>query len=106
MIEGTLVNLRSPETGDLERNHAWMNDPEVTRHLNARYPLSLAAEEVWMRDQAARVTSYQNTFFAIETKDGVHIGNINFHEVRSEDRKARLGIMMRSFSTESRISRW
>ena len=30
--------------------------------------------------------------FAIETKDGVHIGNLNFHEMSAEDSKARLGI--------------
>jgi RimJ/RimL family protein N-acetyltransferase len=32
--------------------------------------------------------------FAIETKDGAHIGSINFHQVLPENRKARLGIMI------------
>jgi RimJ/RimL family protein N-acetyltransferase len=94
MIEGTLVNLRSPEQADLARDHAWMNDGEVTRYLNRRYPISLAAEDVWLTAQAQAQQSYENLAFAIDTKDGVHIGNISFHEVRPEDRKARLGIMI------------
>lgn len=94
MIEGTLVNLRAPEVSDIERNQAWINDPEVTRYLNARYPISMAAEDVWIRAQAQAMLSYHTVFFAIETKDGVHIGNTSFHEVRPEDRKARLGIMI------------
>lgn len=94
MIEGTLVNLRAPEVSDLERNQAWINDPEVTRYLNARYPISMAAEDVWMRARAQAMLSYHTVFFAIETKDGTHIGNTSFHEVRPEDRKARLGIMI------------
>lgn len=94
MIEGKLVRLRAPEMDDLERNYAWMNDAEVTRYLNARYPLALAAEEAWMRGITAAPGSYANVMFAIDTVNGVHIGNINFHEVRPEDRKARLGIMI------------
>ncbi len=32
--------------------------------------------------------------FAIETKDGVHIGTVNFHQTLPEDRRASLGIMI------------
>jgi RimJ/RimL family protein N-acetyltransferase len=98
MIEGKLVNLRAPEMGDLERNYRWINDREVTRWLAMRYPMSLAAEEGWMRERTAQPLSYDNAFFAIETKDGseagVHIGNINFFKTAPEDRKAELGIMI------------
>ena len=55
MIEGKLVNLRALEMGDVERYAAWFNDPEVTRFLGGqRYPLSLAAEEAFMREHTAR----------------------------------------------------
>jgi RimJ/RimL family protein N-acetyltransferase len=95
MIEGELVNLRAREIGDLERNFRWMNDREVTRHLSMRYPISLAAEEVWMREGTARPMAFgDNVFFAIETKGSVHIGNINFHEMSAERRKARLGVVI------------
>jgi len=93
IIEGRLVRLRPGEMGDLERNLAWMNDREVTRHLSMRYPLAREAEEQWMRDRTAVKPGYQDAFFAIETKDGgVHIGNVNFHQVIPENRKARLGV--------------
>jgi RimJ/RimL family protein N-acetyltransferase len=38
--------------------------------------------------------SFGETFFAIETKDGEHIGNTNLFEVSPEDRKAEFGIMI------------
>lgn len=95
MIEGKMVNLRAAEMTDLERNFRWMNDREVTEHLSMRYPLSLAAEEVWMREGASKPMAYgAELFFAIDTKDGEHIGNISFHEMSAEKRKARLGIVI------------
>jgi ribosomal-protein-alanine N-acetyltransferase len=95
MIEGKLINLRAREMDDLERNYRWMNDREVTRHLSMRYPISMAAEETWMREGASQPLSFgTGVFFAIETKDGEHIGNVNFHETSAEQRKARLGIVI------------
>ena len=95
MIEGKLVNLRAREMTDLERNYRWMNDREVTEYLGMRYPLSLAAEEVWMREGASKPMAFgKNVFFAIDTKDDEHIGNISFHEMSPEHRKARLGMVI------------
>jgi RimJ/RimL family protein N-acetyltransferase len=95
MIEGELVNLRAMEMDDLDRNYRWMNDREVTRHLAMRYPLSLAAETAWMQAGVAKPMAFgANVFFAIETKDGAHIGNINFHEMSAEQRKAHLGVVI------------
>ena len=94
MIEGRLINLRAPELADLERNAGWVNDREVTQYLSVRYEMSLAAEEAWLRDLVSKPLSYDRPFFAVETKDGVHIGNTNLFEVKPEDRKAKLGIMI------------
>lgn len=95
MIEGKMINLRAREMGDLDRNHRWMNDGEVTRHLSMRYPISLAAEEAWMSAGASQPMAFgAGVFFAIETKDGQHIGNISFHEMSAEQRKARLGVVI------------
>jgi RimJ/RimL family protein N-acetyltransferase len=94
MIEGKLVDLRAPEMSDLERNTRWINDREVTQFLSIRYQMSLAAEEAWMRDLVSKPLSYERTFFAIETKDGVHIGNTNLFNVRPAVRHAELGIML------------
>ena len=94
MIEGTVVNLRAPEMSDLDRNTYWINDREVTQFLSLRYQTSLLAEEGWMRERASKPLSYESPFFAIDTKDGVHIGNINLFNVRPEERSAELGIMI------------
>lgn len=94
MIEGKLINLRAREMDDLERNYRWINDREVTRHLVVRYPVSLAAEEAWMRDGVSQPMGWGRVFFAIETKDGEYIGNIDFHAMSAEQRKARLGVMI------------
>jgi RimJ/RimL family protein N-acetyltransferase len=92
MIEGELVNLRAVELGDAPAFVRWFNDADVIEHLSFRYPLSLAAEEEFLREQTSRPATYRSMNFAIETKDGVHIGSINFYDVYAENRKARLGI--------------
>ncbi len=94
MLEGTLVNLRAPELSDLERDFTWINDGEVTRFLNARYPMSLAAEEAWLRELVTKTMSHEHVTFAIETKDGRHIGNTDLMDVSAENRCATLGIMI------------
>jgi RimJ/RimL family protein N-acetyltransferase len=94
MIEGTTVNLRAQEMADLERNHRWVNDREVTRFLGMRYLMALAAEESWMRERTKTAHSFANNGFAIETKDGRHIGNCGIHNPSPEDRSATVGIMI------------
>ena len=92
MIEGKLVNLRALEMRDVERVHRWMNDREVTEHLNMRYPVSVGAEEAYVSGIASRAISFDAPFFAIETKDGTHIGGVKFHRTSAEDHSALLGI--------------
>jgi RimJ/RimL family protein N-acetyltransferase len=75
MLEGRLVRLRALEPGDLEPNYRWVNDAEVIRYLDMRYPISRVEEERWLRGRPANDFS-NGVFFAIETKDGVYIGNL------------------------------
>jgi RimJ/RimL family protein N-acetyltransferase len=92
MIEGELVNLRSVEMSDRDAYVRWFNDAEVTEHLSMRYPISKLAEEEFLKRHTSAPMGYTSTIFAIETKDGVHIGSINFNQIFPESRKARLGI--------------
>ncbi len=92
MLEGKLVNLRALEPSDLDREFQWVNDTDVTRYVSMRYPVSKAEEERWLNNRPAN--DFGNTVLAIETKDGVHIGNIGLHEGQAENRKATLGIMI------------
>lgn len=92
MIAGTLVNLRAQELSDLENNYRWVNDREVTRHLAVRYQMSTAAEETWMRGRTTQMMAFGDVTFAIETKEGRHIGNCGLHNASAENRSASLGI--------------
>lgn len=93
MLEGKLVKLRALEPGDSERAYTWINDREVTRYLAARYPLSHADEERWLERVSTNDFS-RGVSLAIETKEGEHIGNIGLEDLRPEDRKAALGILI------------
>jgi RimJ/RimL family protein N-acetyltransferase len=94
VLEGTIVNLRAPELEDLDRNTRWINDREVTRYLSARYEMSHLAEEGWLRDVVSKPMAYDRVFYAIETKEGQHIGNINLFKAQPEEQKCELGIMI------------
>jgi len=95
MLEGELVRLRALEPGDLERCYRWMNDPEVTRFIETgRYPLSMAYEREWLEGATRNRSGFFNVLLAIETKDGVHIGNAGLHGSSEEHRRAHLGIMI------------
>ena len=94
MLEGELVKLRSLEPADVEREHAWINDREVTRYLvSGRYPLSYADEQRWLEQHPPNAFA-SGVRLAIETKDSVHIGNLELSSTRQEDRKAVLGVMI------------
>ena len=95
MIEGTMINLRAIDVGDAGRYVLWLNDREVTRHLRMRYQVPRLAEEAWIRDGSSKQMGYGvGGNFAIETKDGAHIGSVGFHYVNPENRKATLGIVI------------
>ena len=54
-------------------------------------PLSTADEERWFERQ---LEDQNSELFAIETADGVHIGNIGLHDVNCQHRHAQLGIVI------------
>jgi RimJ/RimL family protein N-acetyltransferase len=95
MLEGELVRLRALELDDLDRCYHWLNDREVTRFLEGgRYPPSTVQERDWLENAVRNRSGFANVLFAIETKDGVHIGNAGLHEGSPEHRTAKLGIMI------------
>jgi len=102
MIAGNLVNLRSLDIGDAGRYCDWFNDAEVTRYLTHRYQISRLAEERWLTDSTAQPGSFAQSNYAIETKDGRHIGSVGFHYANPENRKATLGITIGDKSFWSR----
>ncbi len=94
MIEGRIINLRAQEPSDAENMHRWVNDREVTATLGSRYLWSMAAEVEFLRDRTSKRPAFEDHSFAIETKDGRHIGSIGLHCITPEDRNGELGIMI------------
>lgn len=91
MIVGTKVRLRAIEREDLPTFVCWFNDREVTHYLQMTGPLSLAQEERWFESQ---LEDEKSTVLAIETLDGVHIGNLGLHDLDLRNRHAQLGIVI------------
>lgn len=94
MIKGEKVRLRPIERADLPRFVEWFGDPEVRHHLLVYLPFSLAQEERWFESMLGRVERQESVLLAIETSDGVHIGNIGLHAINWKDRNAELGIVI------------
>jgi UDP-4-amino-4,6-dideoxy-N-acetyl-beta-L-altrosamine N-acetyltransferase len=91
MIYGEKVRLRRVEREDIPTFVRWFNDPEVREFLMMDRPLSTAEEERWFEGQ---LEDQNSELFAIETADGVHIGNIGLHNVNWQHRRAELGIVI------------
>jgi diamine N-acetyltransferase len=91
MAEG-LVRLRPIERDDLPRYVAWFGDPEVRRHLDLYLPFSLAQEERWFESLQESLDKQEAVLLAIETSEGVHIGNLGLVTINWKDRNAELGI--------------
>jgi RimJ/RimL family protein N-acetyltransferase len=95
VLEGKLVRLRATEPEDVQAVHYWMNDPEVTEYLTARYPRA-TSDDFWLAGASSSggPNSFAVVRLAIETKGGEHIGAINLHQIVPEDRRAGLGIII------------
>jgi RimJ/RimL family protein N-acetyltransferase len=92
MIVGEKVRLRPIERDDLPRYVKWFGDPEVRRHLAMYLPFSLAQEERWFENLLERLERQEDLVLAIETAEGVHIGNLGLHGMDWRNRSAELGI--------------
>lgn len=92
MIAGEKVRLRPIERDDLPRYVEWFGDPKVRRHLLVWLPFSLAQEERWFENLQGRLERQEDVLLAIDTIDGVHIGNVGLHAIDWKNRSAELGI--------------
>ena len=92
MIVGEKVRLRPIERDDLPRYVEWFADPEVRRYLALYLPFSLAQEERWFENLLERLERREDVVLAIETAEGVHIGNVGLHRIDWKNRNAELGI--------------
>lgn len=91
MPVGEKTRLRCLEASDLDNCLSWINDPEVTRFLAVRMPISRKQEEAWLA-RAMSGEDRANVVFAMETLDGEYLGNIGLHNIDYVSGVAELGI--------------
>jgi RimJ/RimL family protein N-acetyltransferase len=93
-LEGESVRLRAIEPEDVDQYVAWLNDPEVTRTISQRYPLGREAERAIV-ERLGRAQRFEHVVFAIELREtGEHVGTVDLHNVRYENRGADLGLFI------------
>ena len=88
IIKGEKTTLRPIKLADAPRFVKWFADFEVTQFISGRR-VTLAEERKWIRGLSKKK---RQLALAIETKDGVHIGSIGFHEISTKDKNATFGI--------------
>jgi UDP-4-amino-4,6-dideoxy-N-acetyl-beta-L-altrosamine N-acetyltransferase len=91
MIYGAITRLRRIERDDIPTFVRWFADPDVREFLLINRPISIAEEEQWFAQQ---LQSQNAELFAIETNDGIHIGNIGLHDINWVHRAAEMGIVI------------
>lgn len=89
MIRGEKTRLRAIEREDIPTFVRWFNDPQVKQYLTIYMPVSQAQEEQWFENQ---LQDRNRCILAIETLEGVHIGNISLEDIDHKNRNASLGI--------------
>ncbi len=96
MILGDQIRFRAIEKEDLPNFVRWLNDPDVSRGLSMRYPLSLAEEENWYAEIIKRPPATRPMAIEIQPdpdKDTwVFVGNCGLFDANWEDRSAEIGI--------------
>jgi RimJ/RimL family protein N-acetyltransferase len=93
MIAGEHVILRAFERDDAERCYRWMNDPNIVRTLQTRYPIAFQNEVEWL--ERAMHPAVNERHFAVERRDDrTHIGNASLHEIDWVSRTAWFGLFI------------
>ena len=93
-LVGEHVVLRNKRLEDVADDYAWRTDEELAR-LDATRPTNLSYEEYagYAREDLD-YTSRWSRRFAIETRDGKHIGNCMYYDIDVKRGQAELGIMI------------
>jgi RimJ/RimL family protein N-acetyltransferase len=94
MTTGSKVKLRGKRLADAADDYAWLTDAELAA-LDAA-PASTTTFPQYLADYTSDLR-YPPTIrhqFAIETKEGKHIGNCTYYGINSDKGEAELGIMI------------
>ena len=94
MITDTEIRLRPKELADAQNDYLWQTDPELAG-LDASPPLTMSFPQ-YLADYTSilRRPPSRRRSFAIETRDGQHIGNCTYYGIDEISGDAEMGIMI------------
>jgi RimJ/RimL family protein N-acetyltransferase len=94
MIISSRIILRDQRLSDVRNNYAWQTDPGLSR-LDAVSPLVTSfSDYLSAYTTELRYPSSARHSFAIETRDGKHIGNCTYYGINETKEEAELGIVI------------
>lgn len=94
-ITGRKVKLREKKLEDARDDYEWHRDKELA-HLDGISPTRLTFEQ-YLSGYAREMRYYETVnrhVFAIETLDGIHIGNCAYYDIDEDAGEAELGILI------------
>lgn len=91
---GEKVVLREKRLSDVDDDYAWRTDEELSR-LDATRPITMSFDAFrrHSREEMQYATSSSKRL-AIDTRDGVHIGNCMYYDINRRRGVTELGIMI------------
>jgi RimJ/RimL family protein N-acetyltransferase len=94
MTTGSKVKLREKKLADVADDYAWFTDAELAELDAAPIPTTTFPEYLAEYTSDLRYPPTIRHQFAIETKEGKHIGNCTYYGIDSDKGEAELGIMI------------
>ena len=92
--EGEKVRIREKRVEDIRNEYSWRVDPELSR-LDATRPMTMSYEDFFRYSkEEMQFPNYRSKRLAVETLEGVHIGNIMYYDLNMQNSQAELGIMI------------
>ena len=92
--KGDKVRIREKRETDIRNEYSWRIDPELSR-LDATRPMTMSYEDFFRYSrEEMQFPNYRSKRLAVETLEGIHIGNIMYYDLDMRSRQAELGIMI------------
>ena len=92
--KGVKVRIREKRETDIRNEYSWRIDPELSR-LDATRPMTMSYEDFFRYSrEVMQFPNYRSKRLAVETLEGIHIGNIMYYDLDMRSRQAELGIMI------------
>ena len=93
-IEGKLIRIREKRVEDIPDEYDWRVDEELSR-LDATRPLTMSYDDfLKYAKEEMQFPNFRSKRLAVETIDGIHIGNVMYYDLNMRNAETELGIMI------------